>query len=201
MRAFVSLCGVLLVIATAIVSARGQEGVLLEESQLDNRLRALWRTTDAIEASGFVEEIDRLDLSAERRLEVMVQILDHPTVSVRVSAFHRIGQLGVAASSAAPRLLKALSGEDSERVAAIYALNEIAEPTPEIIQALLAIPADNQTDYVRLAMLRTFRGWGPKARGAIPFAESLLDHESVDIQVEAFESLGRIADLAPPVAE
>lgn len=195
MRSFIA---VLIVVGILPHFAAGQDGVPLEESRLDSRLRALWRSTDNIEAQAFVREIERLDLTAERRLEVMMQILDHPAELARSEAIKQIGQLREAARSATPRLLQIARNGATNRGEAVAALREVSLPTPEVIDGLLAAAIDEKGNGVHTGVLDLLRYWGPKAQAAVPLLESLQDHESVEVQIHAFEALGRITNLSRP---
>lgn len=186
--------------------AVAQPGVPLEEVKLDNLLRGLSRSDDNNAASDFVQEIGRLELPVERRVSAFVGILDHPADSVRWTALNQLRELGEQARPAVPRILS-LIRESSQRgepdCGAITALGPIAEPTTEVVEALVAVVRDARDDATgRRVAMDLLGGWGRASRVAAPLLEGLQDHKSIEVQIHAFEALGRIkAARQPTVAE
>ncbi len=184
-------------------SAVAQPGVPLEEVKLDNLLRGLSDTDDNA-ASGFVQEIGQLELPVERRVSALVGILDHPADSARWTALNQLRELGVKARPAVPRILR-LIRESSQLgepdCGAITALGPIAEPTTEVVDALVAVVRDARDDATgRRVAMDVLGGWGTASRVAAPLLEGLQDHKSIEVQMHAFEALGRIKAARQPTA-
>jgi len=184
--------------------AFAQPGAPLEEVKLDNLLRGLSHTDENIAASDFVQEIGRLELTDERRVSALVGVLDHPSDWARSKALDQLRELGAKARPAVPRILR-LIRESSQRGPpdgiAISALGPIAEPSAEVVDALETVVRDAHNDAAgRCVAMDVLGNWGVASRAAAPLLEGLQDHKSIEVQIHAFEALGRIKAARQPTA-